>query len=806
MLQFDSLSNAARTIVDTCLFGMEAILTNKREHLVASLYATLSNAVPEVINVLKPIYLEKNKINLTELEWDILKDEAVAVIQYCYKKASADYAFSASLQKTGYTIPDQVMELCEKLVRVDEKAEICLPFSAYSQFAFTYPERKYYGFNVDALTWAFTHIYLQCFRIDAKISLCELNGIPAVDNRKYDIVFSFPPVLRAREQHKVVDILYNLATKSLKENGTFFCIVPTSFCNDSSGWFNVRKILWDYRKDYSATVIALPKGVFLHTQTSFCLFMLTKDGKGEVTLMDATSDYFCLHHTMADQFVQYLNAECVMDSFTKSNNSYVWKGTTSDLTNNVDLSPSRYLFERYKPEVSDGEEVILLDEIIEVMNVRTLPDRVEYKLIDSAELSSNYLKSDISGSRLQPISLPPRVGARFRKIDNNNCLLFSYRGAKAFVGKLTDFDNNDIVVVSDGIIPFVIKDDTKVSEEFLLRCLTSQETEKQLEMLFCGSVIPRIRKVDFLKLKIVVPSKETQVLLYKKDSMDSLSEADKKIVETSEDFRHDIHMKKHAIGQTIFNLVNWWNVMKQVREEGQGVVRDDASIGQTRKIKVSSIYDNIQNALDKLQQQINKFDRGNGLVVEDISLTDFIEKYIKEHESPLFQFQYDSTAHHLSGHQSVSAIYDEHGQVIDLLEIEHDINETLEHAQFAPEALTIVFDNIISNACSHGFVGRDATPEMNIIKIDLSTEGNDYVISISNNGLPPANNVSEKFVFTYDLSTQKGKNHYGIGGYEVKRLMQEFNGDAEFIVKHNNAFSVTYKLIFHDTNVFDPTI
>ena len=101
---------------------------------------------------------------------------------------------------------------------------------------------------------------------------------------------------------------------------------------------------------------------------------------------------------------------------------------------------------------------------------------------------------------------------------------------------------------------------------------------------------------------------------------------------------------------------------------------------------------------------------------------------------------------------------------------------TIENAVFAPDALTIIFDNIISNACSHGFAGRENEPDSNIIKIELSMDGTDYVISISNNGNPVTENVSEDFVFTYNKSTQNGKNHYGIGGYEVKRLMQEFEG------------------------------
>ncbi len=126
---------------------------------------------------------------------------------------------------------------------------------------------------------------------------------------------------------------------------------------------------------------------------------------------------------------------------------------------------------------------------------------------------------------------------------------------------------------------------------------------------------------------------------------------------------------------------------------------------------------------------------------------------------------------------------------------------TYENAVFAPEALTIIFDNIISNACSHGFAGRENNPSRNIIKLELFTEGTDHIITISNNGEPVREHVTEDYVFTYNKSTQNGRNHYGRGGYEVKRLMEEFDGDAEFISRPQEVFPVTYKLIFHNTGI-----
>ncbi len=49
-------------------------------------------------------------------------------------------------------------------------------------------------------------------------------------------------------------------------------------------------------------------------------------------------------------------------------------------------------------------------------------------------------------------------------------------------------------------------------------------------------------------------------------------------------------------------------------------------------------------ALEKLQMQVDSFWRADGLQVESMSLTTFVKEYIKEHQSPLFVYKYDSVS------------------------------------------------------------------------------------------------------------------------------------------------------------------
>lgn len=123
----------------------------------------------------------------------------------------------------------------------------------------------------------------------------------------------------------------------------------------------------------------------------------------------------------------------------------------------------------------------------------------------------------------------------------------------------------------------------------------------------------------------------------------------------------------------------------------------------------------------------------------------------------------------------------------------------MEYIYFPIEAMTIIFDNIINNACSHGF--ENAANPKNKVKIDILSEGENYIVTISNNGNPLATGYDSENVLTYGVSSKEGHGHYGIGGYEVRKLMREFNGEAELISCHNDEFCITYKLIFKNTSI-----
>ncbi len=803
MSQFENLSEAGRKIVENYISEKSNILlsSKKKMELMVSLYAMMDGANPEVLNILSDSlkilsdYLSKEDI-------DILRAEYPAVMNYCFEKRDPFNEAMYYVDKNGYTnkmLPKSLLELCQQLASPNKGDDVFLPYAGFAQIALLMPEANYSGFELNADRWALSQMMLHASGIPSAIMLTGDMHMSLPKEKLYNYIFSMPPFATGREERGVVDNIYELATKHLAEKGALCCILPETFCYSASGWFEVRKILLDYPDQFSTIVITLPQLPNMFSSTNLCVFCLVKDGNGDVMLMDASrNDAFMVMHDPDYYEDWYINVDSIIATLKHGSMDYCWFGKAELLSDSVDLTPSRYLVKNILPEPNTrkGEVRYRIGDLIELVSTTHVDmGETKHPLLGMKELSDNYLNCDIAYSAV-PWKKPQSARAL-----TENCLLVGFIGGKFKVGKTIDLSEELYVTLRPEIIPFRLKS-KEVSEEFLLRSfMLNDNLREQAKMLSTGVTISRLKKQDLLDLVIVVPSKEEQSRLASQDTKSTISEAEQKLKDIYEEFRRDMHMKKHAIGQTIFNLNNWWKILQRARREGNGVIEDNAVIGRNQKVSVKEIHDNIQQIIGQLQQQISKFDRGNGLVPENISLTDFIEDYIEKHKSPLFRFDYDAASHyHIIDNIGAEEVYDEKGNIIGFTGGKTE-ECTFEYAVFPPEALTIIFDNIVSNACCHGFDGREDEPNRNIIKIELSTEGTDHIISISNNGKPVSEIVTEDYVFTYNSSTQNGKNHFGIGGYEVKRLMKEFDGDAEFISRPEDRFPVVYRLVFHNTNI-----
>ena len=791
MTQFAKLSVEAFKTVKNFFNSNKGrnIFSEPNKQLMVSLYSLMPGANAKVLDVLgKHLISLENYLSSDEIL--ILQKEYAAVIKYCVEHS--DYSSTRGYFKSaGYThLPTSLVELCVSIANPENGKNVYLPYAGEGLFASCCKDCNIDGFEIDRTAWAISQIIASSTNSSVNIECGEILNY----EKKYDYIFSFPPMMPGNSSRQIVDTLYHLITKQLNDNGEFYAILPMSFCNASSGWFDLRKIVYDYHKEISAMVIALPPMLQPATNVPLCLVSFFKSNQDIIVLADITGEEFFARQDIAGVKDFTLKVQSVVETIQKQDEKYVWVGHASDLDHSLDMTPSRYLLERVLPKAKSGEQYIKVKDLIELIPTTCAARTNEmHPIIGMKELSFNYLNCNI---KYQDI---PRIQANFsgRNI-SENALLVGFIGGKFKVGRLVENLNKQPITLRPEIIPFQIKSNS-ITEDFFLRAIMSEVSELQGKSMSSGITITRLRKEDFLEMSILVPSLiEQQEELCKEDTRESLTESDRKILESYEDFRKDVHMKKHAIGQTLANFKNWWKLLYQVRNSGNGIIDENAVIGRIHKVSVKEIFENLESSVSKLTTQLNKFDTGYGLVKEEFALTEFIEKYIQENRSPLFRFEYNE-AEHRSSEDIPEIDFDQelNGKLTGKFILKK--GDPLEYVKFPKRALTQIFDNIVSNACAHGFVGREEA--INIIKIEIDNVGSDYIVSVSNNGEPLDTGMKCEEITIYGQTSGDTNKHFGIGGYEIKRLMEEFGDSLEIFSEPNAEFTVTYKLIFHDTNI-----
>ncbi|MCD8207835.1 MAG: ATP-binding protein [Bacteroidales bacterium] len=803
MAEFQEISEKAKEVVGKFMSSYSVFQEGRYKILPVSLYALMSDADNAILEPLEKYRVDLNE-KLDKKEITILKKEFPAAVRYCYEQYFKPYYL------------DSLIEICQSSVFTPKRdSKILLPYAGEARFIYDYNECSFDGYEPDSEIWAYSQILCSAYSANAEIQLGD--SLENHEGEKYDYIFTMP--YGRKDVSAIVEELHNMAEERLKDEGCLCCVLPARFCY-AAEWQGLRKILIDKKGQYSAAVLSLPELLPKYTKNeSVCVFWLYKGGDGKVILMDAKGDSFFGVVSVPEFYpVAHIKTQSIIETLEKGDARYVWYGSVSDLTGDVCLLQTRYLISRYVSDYSSrGKRLVRLDDIVELVEgskVGTNNDgrRREFFSVSFDSLASDYLDCNVSPEKgSQPLCLQMPLwlyGSGFWEEKNltESCLLAGFCNRRVKVGK---FDNSSgsyclFDVFGHEIIPFKLKSDI-VSEDFLLRCLVSEEVEGQIEIL-PWKLNASIDSEDFLQIMISIPSKEEQERLCREDVQKSLEKADKKLQEFNREFRRDIHMKTHAMGQTIFALGGWLDVLQRARRENGGTISDDTVVGTLRQVTVNEIYDNLRKTFDHLQEQIYKMDRGNGLKKEDFALTTFLEEYIKNYGRNEFEFEYNAREHH---HRNVLA----DDRIVEGETKAYRLNhrdwnsgdgEPIEYVKFSKEALTMVLDNIVSNACSHGFTDPDAK---NIIKIEVVEDREDdkaFLIRVSNNGKP----IDEKRfpianVFNFGSSSASGGGeHFGLGGYEVKHLMWEFGGDAKIISTPSEEFTVCYELKLPKGNGF----
>ena len=788
------LSGEAFAIINRFINSSVFMREDRELSLIASLYARRDNAREDVKEYLSSIIV-KLEDSFSEDEILTLFNEYYAVVRKCYEDIQSSVVRS---MRNVVRIPNKLIDLCIKSVDVRPGSKVFLPYAGNAEFALALDNCRCSGFEASQAEWAISQIVLDAYGIKADIEHTT-SMIPFFDDvllPSYDYVFSMPPALSSKYAGYITKSVKSILTHCLKKGG-IMCLITPCTATESIHWREFREMLAKECDNYSVAIIDLPPMLVPASVIDTTVWVIQKagDNGGKALMVNVNDDEFLAVDKESGR--KTLKVDSILETIANRDTRFSREVPFDKMGDDYRFTPSRYFTDAFLPEIKPGEQLVQLGDLIEVLGPQPRPIGVTTgKVIGMRELSDNYLTPEIDATKL------PEGDTSGLIPSSSEGILLGFIGDRLKVGVLENMQPGETVFLRREIIRFRIAPNAPVKQEYLMRELMSNYVRKQANSLSSGATIRRLNRDDILSLQVLVLPLDRQDQLVFSDGLAGMSAADRQRIQSFEKFRKNMHMMKHGLGQTVFNLSNWMQMLDLARKSGNGILNENTMIGGLLKVSTGEVIDNIETAIRVLSRQVSTFDVGYGMEMSKFSLADFIDKYIETHPRPNVHYDFDSEPYRAHDDVPVVVVIDD-ADPANMKAIEYpgelaiERGQALDEVEFPEDALTIIVDNIISNAVAHGF--RDPAREY-IIRFDIKPDGANYILSISNNGapLPAGKNPEDVFIWG---NTTGGHDHAGIGGYQIRDLMEEFEGKADIKSTPDEEFTVTYMLTFTKTNL-----
>ncbi len=793
--------------------------------IISSLYALKEGADAEIIRTLN-VDVERFSSSVSLEDISTLQAEYANVVRFCYDKAKAG---ELKIYNDGLPmeIPSDVVEFCKKAIDPKAQDHTFIPFAGRCEFALAFDGRSS-GFEISRRALAFDRILLEAFGSDMELEQTDVLCPNPGSSKQYDHIVSVPPFMKGKEEKSIVAYFLSLLESNLKEGGDMCVILPLS-ATYSIAWKPFREYLLSNSGSYLSAIISLPAIFMPETNVKCCMFLIEKNvnPNKDVYFFEADGPEF-QYSTERDALRLSLRTETMLETFNIQDEHFVKVVSAESVVSKGKdclLRPSLFFIEEVLPSLKPGEHYVELRDLVSMvvldMDYSTLfsenPMGTE-KYIRFSSLSDNYLACRIDLSKI------PEAPVRNKSIVTeeagyyvsylNGVVRVGYIPARTSEKKQTEKEawhealwgdermSVRLVGIDENVFHFRVKNGGEALPDYILRELLSDYVAAQAKRLSHGLVQSVLGVNDFLQLIIVVPPFDEQEKILEQDRVTAFQDANLKVDELNEKFRKDIHMMKHGLGQTVFNLRNWIQVLNIARQVRGGVLNDDTEIGGLKKIKTATVFNNIDSALKVLSRQIQTFDVGFGMKESPFAIADFIDEYIETHPRPGMCYIFESEKYRADMDVPWPTFAESRMDSLDVSSVNpkdagHFLikkGDPFDYVSFPKEALTVILDNIVSNAVSHGFSNSE---KQYSIRFEIEPKGEDVILLVSNNGDPLPEGIKPGEVFIWGHTSDTGK-HTGIGGYQICDLMERFSGKgkAELISTPSEEYTVTYKLTF----------
>lgn len=738
------------------------------------------------IPIVNKIGIENIEIFIDRLKlynFQIIAREYKEIFELLLKKC-----IKSTTKRSDYSLPLEINLLISNLNILPVNSEIYNPFAGYASFglfqgakntsSFGDNSSTYLGQEKDQNIWAVGYLRLLAHRSSKRKKLEVGDSIYDWNPQKsiFDLIVAAPPL-----NLKITPPIYGKfgiinnaehffiekGIESLKPDGLLIAVVSNNKLTSTGSEQSLRKHI--VKNDLLEMVIAIPNELLVETNISLSILVINKNKgtKGKVRMVNANN---FVNTTKKEKYLDY-NALILLIKSNTCTDSQMFITNEEIINNNFYLTPSRYLGLNQQIELDPGHQLMKLERLAPTIsrNRTNIPEAGKWVRIH--DLKEDNLKYFLDVKNIENKEIP-RIAQKIEQ----SCLLISLRG-KSINPTYFKFESEPIYITNN-ILALKV-DESIIDIEYLINELYSEYFLNQIESYRTGIAIPILKKNDLLNTNVVVPSPEEQKAKIK-GAKEAFILSQKKVLELEQEFvgfkdesfrefasiKHSFRQYLNALQSNVAGTKKFIN-----NNEGNNISLNmvySKNLNKTFGEHLSSLEGTIQSMTKMLSSFEETKDDSAATRLNLITLVNEAQNRFKNAE--VFTFE------------KVNIDTDSFTMFDDSI--------LVPMVSFNEDDFYRLYSNIVSNAMDHGF--KDNTKKY-IIRTAISFDDKEKkcVLEVSNNGLPMPNNFTLKHLTTRGEKTTNS-NGTGMGGADIKAILNKYNGTLDISNQEEELFSVTY--------------
>lgn len=695
--------------------------------------------------------------------------------------------------------PKELTVLMQSFMPVNKAISVYNPFAGYASLAIGLSESStYYGQEINRRTWTIAKMRLLAHKVSNKILFeCEdsihnwRNSVThytggfnsSKEELRYDFIAGTPPFgMKLKnlpnysnvytEQTISEAFLIEQSINTLSVTGSAVITTTHGFLFRGAAEKKLRETL--VKQDILEYVIGLPAGLFSNTGIPAVLIVLNKakKNKNQVHFIDASN--MVLNPNSRERKLDVNKLLSVIER--QSDNTFKTVNISEIDHEGFNLNIPRYFIPKLDIELDSNEELVKLGSLIEVFNGNVNANVPKGKFVKISHLKNDNLNYLLDLDSIDEVELPRHV----KKIEES-CLLISLRTRSI---KPTYFEYSDTPIFISNDIIAVHLNDNLVALPYLINELYSDYVIAQIDSYRTGAMMPTIPRKDLLNVEIkLLTLKEQQEAKIKGIHEAYLKQKEKdlayerKVLGLQEDSHREFASIKHTFRQYLSAMSSNVKGTRKFISKNEGVpVSLDVIYSKNLNQTLGEHLISLEETINSMSRLIRDF--GDVKKNQPYRFVNVEEILLKAQRR--FEFPERFTFEELDVDRA--SFIDDEGNEIEAKTLVDEDN------------FNILFSNIISNAKDHGF--KDSNKIYKIrTALSFDADSNLIILEISNNGVPAPSNFSQKDLTTRGEKTSDSKGA-GTGGTDIKDIVNNFQGEFEWLNNPSDDFPITYIVRF----------